>query len=405
VIRTALEIFTRLQLWEDVISCHQLLEQPAKAEGILLNLLESNPTSPKFHCLMGDVKGDPVYYEKAWALSGGRFARAMRSLGVYYFKKQEYAKSIECYHKALALNPLFENSWFVMGCAAMRIEDWDVSLKAFHRVTQMDSENGEAWTNLASVYIRQSNKRQAWRSLKEALRSKFDSSNIWENYLFVSMDLLEFAEAIRAFEMVFELRKDKPSKDGNVVLDLPVLELLVHSIMAGKVDANGEPSTRLIPRLTSLLNLFTSKINSNGLYFLMSEYYEFLGKFRQAIEFKLKAYRSLLPTLGTDEDVFKMLAHIAVDLSEAHIRLGPQREPSRMASSTVSNSVLSQSQEDESAESSEGHEEEWPLVCPDWKYQAMSVLKPVISRSKAIFEGHPSHDLLLEQMQKVNDLA
>jgi tetratricopeptide (TPR) repeat protein len=381
------------------------LEQPAKAEAILLNLLESNPTSPKFYCLLGDVKGDPVCYEKAWALSGGRFARAMRSLGVHYFKKQEYAKSIECYHKALALNPLFENSWFVMGCAAMRIEDWDVSLKAFHRVTQMDSENGEAWTNLASVYIRQNNKRQAWRSLKEALRSKFDSSNIWENYLFVSMDLLEFAEAIRAFEMVFELRKEKPSKDGNVVLDLPVLELLVRSIMSGKMDANGEPSTRLIPRLTSLLNLFTSKINSSGLYSLISEYYEFLGKFRLAIEYKLKAYRSLLPTLGIDEENFKTLSQIAIDLSEMYIRLGPRKEASRMSSSTVSNSVISQSQDKEPIETSDDNQDKWPLVCPDWKYQAKSVLKPVISRSKVIFEGHPNYDSVLVQMQKVTDLT
>jgi hypothetical protein len=30
VLRSALEIFERLHMWEDVISCHQLLDQPKK---------------------------------------------------------------------------------------------------------------------------------------------------------------------------------------------------------------------------------------------------------------------------------------------------------------------------------------------------------------------------------------
>ena len=45
-----------------------------------------------------------------------------------------------------------------MGCAAMRLDDWDVAVKAFNRVTSMDSDNGEAWNNLASVFIKQKKK-------------------------------------------------------------------------------------------------------------------------------------------------------------------------------------------------------------------------------------------------------
>lgn len=70
----------------------------------------------------------------------------------------QWVKSIECYHRALAINPLFENAWFVLGCAAMRAEDWDQAVRAFSRVTHINSENGEAWTNLASVYIKQGQK-------------------------------------------------------------------------------------------------------------------------------------------------------------------------------------------------------------------------------------------------------
>ena len=79
-----------------------------------------------------------------------------------------------------------------MGCAALRIQDWDIAIKAFNRVVSMDRDNGEAWTNLASVFIKQKKKREAWRAIREALRSKYDASNILENYSYVSIDVHEY---------------------------------------------------------------------------------------------------------------------------------------------------------------------------------------------------------------------
>jgi tetratricopeptide (TPR) repeat protein len=180
VIRSALEIFERLEMWDDVISCHQMLEQSKKAEIVILDLLEKSP-SPKLYCLLGDVRNDTSLYTKAWEFSNSRYARAMRSLGADHFRNEQWQKCIECYGLALAINPLFENSWFVMGCAALRIEDYETAIKAFARVTAIDPDNGEAWNNLASVYIKQKKLIEAFRCLKEAIRPNYDASNIWEN--------------------------------------------------------------------------------------------------------------------------------------------------------------------------------------------------------------------------------
>ncbi|RKO87187.1 hypothetical protein BDK51DRAFT_14076, partial [Blyttiomyces helicus] len=152
VLRSAFEIFQRLELWEDAISCLQMLEKPKEAEALVRQRLELSPKSPKLHCLLGDLSGNASFYEMAWQLSDGRYPRAMRSLGGYYFKRGEWVKSIESYHRALAINALFENSWFIMGCAAMRAEDWDTAVRAFSRTVSINHENGEAWTYLASVY-------------------------------------------------------------------------------------------------------------------------------------------------------------------------------------------------------------------------------------------------------------
>ena len=89
VTRSALEIFERLEMWEHVISCYQMLEQEKKAEQVVLERLEVTPESPKLWCILGDLRKEIGCYEKAWKLSEGRYARAMRSLGAYYFRKSQ----------------------------------------------------------------------------------------------------------------------------------------------------------------------------------------------------------------------------------------------------------------------------------------------------------------------------
>jgi len=85
---SALEIFKRLQLWDDVISCLQMMEKNKEAEEVVIEQLKLNPKSAKFLCLLGDLRSDIKYYEQAWEVSGFRYARAMRSLASYHFKQR-----------------------------------------------------------------------------------------------------------------------------------------------------------------------------------------------------------------------------------------------------------------------------------------------------------------------------
>jgi tetratricopeptide (TPR) repeat protein len=140
VVMSALEIFERLELWEDVVSCCQLAGKSQKAVQIVQEQLKIRPNNPKLLCIMGDLKSDITFYEKAWDISGCRFARAMRSLGAAHFKQNNHALASECYQKALRINPLFDNSWFILGCCAMHLEDWELASTAFLRVINIDHE-------------------------------------------------------------------------------------------------------------------------------------------------------------------------------------------------------------------------------------------------------------------------
>lgn len=62
----------------------------------------------------------------------------MRSLARYHFFQNDFKKSIECYETALAINRLFPDAWFTLGCAYMREGDWQNAIFAFGNSISID---------------------------------------------------------------------------------------------------------------------------------------------------------------------------------------------------------------------------------------------------------------------------
>ncbi|KAG1735021.1 hypothetical protein EDB19DRAFT_1725621 [Suillus lakei] len=179
VVKSALEIFERLEMWEEVVKCWQSLERTDKAVAIVRDLLEGrkeevesvilrgkdlpsrrgkldSARQAKLWCLLGDLEPDNAveHYERAWVLSKETSGRAMRSLGGYYFARGEFEKAIPCLQRAVKINPLLSRSWFILGCAYIRLENWEGGRDSFSRCVSIDDEDGESWNNLASMYLR-----------------------------------------------------------------------------------------------------------------------------------------------------------------------------------------------------------------------------------------------------------
>ncbi|KAJ3195712.1 hypothetical protein HK101_011299 [Irineochytrium annulatum] len=361
VVRSALEIFQRLEMWDDVVSCLQMLEQQTEAEAIVRKQLESTPNSPKLHCLLGDILRDPKYYEQAWELSNHRYARAMRSLGAWYFRKGDFVLCVNSYKQGLAINPLFEHSWFVMGCAALRAEDFDNAEEAFRKTVTLDNSNGEAWTNLASVYLRKNQKRDAWRALREALRQHHENSKIWDNYLVVSTSLGEFSESIRSMSRVLEIRTRNATTQSEslVLVDLEVLAIVQKAVIEN-------PSPQLLSSLAQFLQAASEKIsNSSVLYTICAEFYRYTSQWAKALDFYQKAYRLHLqaPGLSDDKTAFLHAVTTCERLVLAYKDLGPKDMEPRMGDGEEGDGAIR-------------------LVCPDWRYQAKSTLRTIIGRTK-----------------------
>ena len=179
VVKSALEIFEKLEMWEEAVKCWQSMEQRDKALKLVRDLLEGRKAEAeavitrgkvvgdrralfdaareaKLWCLLGELEPDQAadHFHRAWTVSKGSSGRAMRSLGGFHFARGQYADAIVCLRRAVAINPLLSRSWFILGCACVREEDWFGAKDAFARAVAIDDEDGESWNNLASVYLR-----------------------------------------------------------------------------------------------------------------------------------------------------------------------------------------------------------------------------------------------------------
>ena len=182
-LRTALEIYERLQMWAEVALCWAANDREDKARKIIRRqlynpvittstekLLEDDEDTdvgdyriervplpadaPRLFCILGDIEKSVSAYERAWTISNCRYARAQRSLGKLYSAAGDLHKADVAYSKSLKVNPQNHAIWFALGCVRLQLEDWAGALEAFSRSVQIDGEDAESWSNLAVALLR-----------------------------------------------------------------------------------------------------------------------------------------------------------------------------------------------------------------------------------------------------------
>ncbi|KAG0305038.1 hypothetical protein BGZ98_004666 [Dissophora globulifera] len=373
VVRSALDIFERMELWEDVIACYQFLDQPDKAKALCRELLVKNPSNVKLLCIIGDLDQDPEKYKEAWEVSGHRFARAQRSLGAYYFKHQKFAEAMPCYQSALKINPLFENSWFILGCIGMQLEDFDVAIDAFTKVVSIDHSNGEAWNNLAAIHMQRNNNLDAQHALRQALKEKRESWKIWSNYMYCSLDVGDFTEAIRAMGMVVELRWKlrKEDQDGSEIVDITILDRIVQGLTRDLKDLFSRRVAFQESRIEELLLGITNRItNDPKIWKICGKFYFWQKNYVECLECQLKAYRSVIhnPKIETDQPEFEIGVEAAIEMVDWYRNLGPLTFKDK-----------------------EGQEQ---VVAKDWAYRSKQLIKSLMARTRDTWEDVPAFEKL-----------
>ncbi|GFO04138.1 tetratricopeptide repeat protein 27, partial [Plakobranchus ocellatus] len=246
----ALDIFEKLELWEDAIACYKKMGKLEKAEFVIRQRLAVEET-PNMLCFLGDVTRSLEHYERAWELSNHRSARAMRCMGYIYFQEQQFEKALECFSASLEINSLQIPVWFTYGCTAMACKKFDVAAKGFRRCVSIDYDNFEAWSNLATCYVKLKEKHKAFATVQDALKCNYENWRLWENNLIIGTDCGEFEDVIRSYHRLMDLKEK--------YADAEVLGILARAVIEKIPDANGESAERLWNKVVELFGRVTSK--------------------------------------------------------------------------------------------------------------------------------------------------
>ncbi|KAH1432753.1 hypothetical protein KXX32_002061 [Aspergillus fumigatus] len=287
-LRTALEIYERLQMWAEAALCYAATDREEKAKHIVRRQLyeptgpnpddenekfdgpELSPLpvdAPRLLCILGDIDSDPTMYERAWEVSNNRYARAQRSLARHYLslKPPALEKAEEAYRKSLHINRLNHSAWFALGCVQLELQKWEDAIDSFTRTVQLEDTDAEAWSNLAAAILRTAKpsetteaaeeehqdadadadsetkkapqdpykrKREALAALHRAAQLKHTDARIWDNVLTVAASIpppaTPFRDVVTAQRRVIELLG---SKNGEKCVDIPVLSMLIDHVV------------------------------------------------------------------------------------------------------------------------------------------------------------------------------
>ncbi|SCZ88845.1 BZ3500_MvSof-1268-A1-R1_Chr2-1g04673 [Microbotryum saponariae] len=457
ITKSALEIFTRLEMWEEVARCWTSLERADRGIAIIRELLEGKKVETelvmearktdgasrilrggprreaKMWCILGELEKDSQHFEKAWIVSGKTSSLAQRSLGATYWAANDYEKARDALRLALAINPLFPRSWFVLGCAEMRLLNWAGAQEAFGRCVALEDDDAESWSNLASCHLRRgetegdddseetwdalddddddqistttpmtaptastakqteseevvklpfSRKRAAFHCLKQAIKHSYDSWRMWYNYMIVAVDVGELSEACRALTRITEMRI---AKDGEGAIDLEVLERLVDAVTRQLDDepdqaqsstpyVNPNSGKGLLPRVERLIDttILPHCSSSARVFLARARLYLFQSDYAGALDCHLKAYRAVV---GSDESI-------------------THDKKAFLAATTRVEEVVTMLENLGPKSKADGE-----LVAKDWKFQARSIVRTFMGRTRDSFGDEKAFEKVKDLLQ------
>lgn len=442
-LRSALEIYERLQMWAEAALCYAGVDREDKARKIVRHQLfhatsgldesadaetetwqgaarDPPPAdAPRLYCILGDIDRDLAMYEKGWEVSNKRYARAQRSLGRHYLAINDHIHAAAAYSKALTVNQLNQQSWFALGCALLELSEFSRAAEAFSRTVQLDDSDAEAWSNLAAALLRlppdatpttqallddedaevdstprkpdaQRHRRDALVALRRAAGLKRDSYRIWDNLLTVAASLAPpaYTDIVTAQRQVISLRG---AKDGELCVDADILALLVrHLVSSTNADGTpvytpGQPGlARLVCELVDahVVPLITA---SRPLWQVVATLALWRGRPGSALEATEKAWRAATAQVGweagpvggtaTTSPLWDEVVDASVELADAYESLGGRERTEGLAAGSGE------------------------LVARDWRFKARSVVRGVMARAKAGWEGSEGWERLVKAME------
>ena len=459
-LRTALEIYERLELWAEVALCWAANDREDKARKIIRSQLynpkiprkadnpidydededgdfgdngvERDPlpgNAPRLFCILGDIEKSVFAYERAWEVSKYRYARAQRSLGKHHLASGDLPKADEAYSKSLKVNPQNHATWFALGCVRLRIEDWAGAVNAFSRAVEFEDADAESWSNLAVALLRMSpdvlpegsvdgaNGRTISEGERDGDKAAEASSqkNVRQSFLALKRAAALKRDSFRIWQNLLSVsvQLSPPPYTDIVLAQTRLIDLL------GKLEGEKCVDTDVVEALIAhLIAISPPKPEQQGSQVNNEDQHK--SSRRSGLEKMIidLVQKRITPLITSSRRLWLLTAKMALHLQRPYAALASYEKAWRVTlnqpewdsggtAETVKNAwqEVSESTLDlaDAYESLGEREKEsgmgvGELVAKDWRFKARSALRSVLARGKEGWQGDEKYEVLNERL-------
>ena len=111
MLRSATDLFSQLELWEEAVTCLKVTDDIEKARALAEERIAVRPESGLL-CLLAEMTQDPAHAQRAWDISGGKYARAQRTLARMAFNRGDKDACITHFQLSLAEFSFYRVAYF-----------------------------------------------------------------------------------------------------------------------------------------------------------------------------------------------------------------------------------------------------------------------------------------------------
>ncbi len=202
--RLFLSIFVILTAIVSSVSAQSAATQRTFEKGIGL------ANAGKFETALADFKKSLTLAEIEDAGSDFR-AKIHFNIGVCLYRLKQNEKSVGEFEEAIKLaKDDYEKAFYALGMAQAELQNWREAEEAFRGAIRLNKRNGEAWFDLAFVYLAQKDYDSAKQAFQKSVELKSVAASIGHNNLGVILAINgDIDSAMKEFETALKKSNGK----------------------------------------------------------------------------------------------------------------------------------------------------------------------------------------------------
>lgn len=138
-------------------------------------------------------------------------ARLHFNIGVCEYRLKQSDKAVTEFEEAIKLAGRdYEKAFYALGMAQAELKNWNRAEEAFRGALRLNKQNGEAWFDLAFVYLAQKNYESARAAFQKSVEYKSVAAPVGHNNLGVILAINgDLTAAVKEFEIALKKSNGK----------------------------------------------------------------------------------------------------------------------------------------------------------------------------------------------------